>query len=173
MKKVQVLLLAAIMLLLVLSTGCGLSDKIGEKIGETILEGVTSGDADIDLDTDDGGVTITTSDGTMQTGSDLDWPTDSMGDLPKINATFISVITNTEDGGANVMFEKMSAGDSTEYIATLKSLGYTNDTYEATLDDGGATYSASNSSGAGVFFLHNADETGSLTYAPPSADSAE
>lgn len=172
MKKAQIIVLAVVLALMVFSTGCGISDKIGEKIGETIIENATSGQADVDLDTDDGGVTITTSEGTVKTGTDLDWPTDYMGDLPEVKATFVSVITNNDSMGGNVTFEKMSSDDMAAYLETIKSLGYTTDSMDSKMEDGGM-YSGKNSAGAAVFYIYNTDGTGSLTYTAPEANTGE
>jgi len=119
-------LLCIFMALILVLTACG--EKIAEKAVEKAVEGETGENVDINLD--EGGVTIEGEGGSFQVGEGVEWPKDKMGDLPVPEAKIIGVMSDDASGGCVVTFEEMSQKDAEEYIKALEDLGYTEDAFK-------------------------------------------
>jgi hypothetical protein len=93
----------ATVLITVLSTvflgGCFLTDKIAEEVTEKAIENETG--SDVELDTEDGGVSVETDEGEMNIGSKANIPDNFPSDIPLIDYSEIlnsAVYTDDEDG---------------------------------------------------------------------------
>jgi hypothetical protein len=93
----------------------------------------------------------------------LAWPTDKMGDLPKINARLDSVIQ--ADKGYMLGFSSLALADANKYVASLKALGYA-PTLEMSAADSIIFYGL-NTKGNSVYFIYAVkDFTGGITFIP-------
>ncbi|NLK98636.1 hypothetical protein [Defluviitalea saccharophila] len=115
------------------------SEMAAEKMMEGIIEQATG--ADVDFDSDDGNLTIKTSEGetnfsdegitihgedgktSISTGENLEWPADYMGDIPEPKGyNFVAVISSPVK--SSVQFAGMSIEDAKSYYQSLIDLGY-------------------------------------------------
>ena len=124
-------------------TGCkSLSEMAGEKIAETTLESATG--SNVDLDTDDGSVSITTDDGEFNIGSSKvpdNWPSS----IPMYSgATVVSSMTSTgsETGKVNGSIGLTTTDTPSQVITWYDShlSGWTKDaTASYNMSTGGST----------------------------------
>lgn len=112
------------------------------------------------------GTTVAT---TIKTGATttlaggLSWPTDKMGDLPKVNARLDSAIQ--ADKGYMIGFSSFGAADAAKYVQALKDKGYAS-TLE--MNTGTTTvYYGTNAKGATAYFMYDSSSSsGSISYLP-------
>ena len=93
----------------------------------------------------------------------LSWPTDKMGDLPKVNARLDSAIQ--ADKGYMIGFSSFAAADAAKYVQALKDKGYAS-TLE--MNTGTTTvYYGTNAKGATAYFMYDSSSSsGSISYLP-------
>ena len=122
--KKSILLIILVLIVSIISTGCAkkISEKIGTEVGEKILEKAL-GD-DVKVDSKDDKVSITTKDGSLQVGSDLNWPTDEMKPLPKPKAQVVSISDFGAEKSISVTINFSDSKGPREYLQAIKDLGY-------------------------------------------------
>ena len=121
MKKVKILLVIALATAMVL-TGCS---AIANQIGNNIISGIQS-ELGASFDSNDGGITISTSSGTMQIGGNISWPENWPSELPKLDGT-ITATTDVgldKDGGIMVFLTASSVDAVKSYANKFASMGY-------------------------------------------------
>lgn len=122
----KILLILIVLIVSVLSMGCmnKIEEKIGTSIGEKIVEKTTG--QEIDVDTDEQSVTMKSEGMTVQSGENLDWPSDKMGNLPDPGGNIISIAEIEEGNSTRVMteFGEDEEVDVKEYIKQVEDLGY-------------------------------------------------
>ena len=81
MKKTTALLIAALLLLAL--PGCGIRKKIADKVTEQITEGILDrvGGEDVDIDLEDGDITVKGEDGKELKIGGAEWPKGGAADL--------------------------------------------------------------------------------------------
>lgn len=160
MKKLLCLSLVATMVLVL--SGCALTDKLtqkaGEKIGEKIVEQATNSEVDVE----EGKITINTNEGTTEWGENVDLPKSFPEDIPVYedaqvtstsssqtdNSYYVTMLstddfdnignfygTELEDGGWTIDNESTysaEGGKSTSYIASKDNRDLTVGLYEST-----------------------------------------
>ena len=112
------------------------------------------------------GATVAT---TIKTGATttlaggLSWPTDKMGDLPKVNARLDSAMQ--ADKGYMIGFSSFAAADAAKYVQALKDKGYAS-TLE--MNTGTVTvYYGTNAKGDTAYFMYDSSSSsGSISYLP-------
>ncbi|WP_418790825.1 hypothetical protein [Phosphitispora sp. TUW77] len=158
-KKNRILALLIFTFLMFGLMGCGsVEDKAAEKAAEKIVENATGAEVDINED----GVTVDSEDSSLQTGQQLDWPEDDMGDLPEPKATITGVITVAQ-GACTVSFSKMTVNDAKEYMAELTKMGFKNGMNIA--DQESLALTGARDDGSSVTFAYNIPEQeGTITY---------
>ena len=140
MKKGKILLIAVLAIALVL-TGCS---AIANQIGNNIISGIQS-ELGASIDSKGGGITISTSSGTMQIGGTISWPKNWPSELPKLDGT-ITAATDVgldKDGGIMVFLTASSVDAVKSYAEKYASMGY--DKMLETASDGGYYVTYSNS----------------------------
>lgn len=140
----------------VFMTGC--KKKIEDKITEKIVEKTTGAQVDIDKGT----TTIKTGEGTTQTGQNLKWPKDKMGNLPELKANINTVLENKEKTIGMIYFDGLKKDDAIKYVNSIKKLNYKS-LLETTSSDG-FMYSGKDEDGSEVVFSYLNDGTGSISY---------
>ena len=96
------------------------------------------------------------------------WPSDRMGNLPKLGAKVAGIIGEDEAKCCSVIYEQCSQTDAQAYLAALKSLGYQNGMEFS--DEEGIVLTGTDDSGNSVFFSYNtADGGGTVIYTPLGA----
>jgi len=160
----------AVILIIVLLAGIfvsGCRKSVGDRIAENVLEDMT--DADVDISGDGKNVTIETEEGSFSAGEDIHWPGESLGDLPKPDATIIGVVDNGEQG-CSAAFKEMSKADAEQYVESIKALGYTGNVMNMS-DDESIFYMGSTEDGAIATFTYTIEtEEGLIAYAPASGE---
>lgn len=148
--------------LLVPLTGCGsIQDKIAEKVTEEIAEKAVGGNVDITKD----GVKVQTDGVNYETGNDLKWPKESMGDLPEPKGKISAVLSDGTTKGGTVAYTGMSLEEAKAYAEKLKEMGYKDGLSISDMDM--VSYSGKNSSGASVMFTYNiSPKEGAIMYSP-------
>lgn len=110
------------------------------------------------------GATTTAKPGATTTlAGGLSWPTDKMGDLPKINARLDSAIQ--ADKGYMIGFSSFAAADAVKYVQALKDKGYA-----STLEMNTGTtmvYYGTNAKGNTAYFMYDSSSnSGNISYLP-------
>lgn len=114
--------------------------------------------------TKSGATTATAKPGATTTlAGGLSWPTDKMGDLPKVNARLDSAIQ--ADKGYMIGFSSFAAADAAKYVQALKDKGYAS-TLE--MNTGTVTvYYGTNAKGDTAYFMYDSSSSsGSISYLP-------
>lgn len=165
MKKayIGIIVLAAAIFLL---TGCGsIQDKVAEKTTEAIAEKAVGGNVDITKD----GVKVEKDGVNFETGTDLKWPKDAMGDLPELNAKIDSILNDQNGKGGTVVYSGISLEDAKAYVEKLKELGYKDGLSISDADL--LSYSGQSNSGASVAFMYSiSPKEGSIMYKSADAE---
>lgn len=154
MKKQKRLFLALLILCLAFAfTACGGSDKESED------SGLTNVDVDTSLDGESG--TITSDEGSIEYGEDIDWPDDL--DLEKPKGTLVGVMKDAESNQYTIAFNEMELDDAKDYIQYLKDEGYVDGMELSDVDM--EMYSGTKPNGEFATFIYNSEpKEGSLTY---------
>lgn len=100
-----------------------MSEKIGERLGEKILEKGTGGKVDIN----NGSVTFTGKEGTMQVGTSAKWPEDMPSDVPNFSAGEITAavrINNASTNGWSVIVKDVEGKQVADYVNQLQVVGW-------------------------------------------------
>jgi hypothetical protein len=103
--------------------GRRMSEKIGEKLGEKIIEKGTGGKVDIN----NGSVTFTGKEGSMEVGTAAKWPEDMPADVIKFPVGEITAavrINNETTNGWSVIIKDVEAGAVTAYVQQLETFGW-------------------------------------------------
>ena len=160
MKKASMKTMVLIAAMIVSLCGCGaVQDKVTEKIGEGIAEKAIGGNVDITKD----GVKVEKDGVSYETGNDLKWPKDAMGDLPEPKAKISAVLNADAEKGGSLAYEEMSLEDAKVYVEELKALGYKDGLNMS--DEDLITYSGKNSDGYSVMFTYTlSTKGGSIMY---------
>ncbi len=117
MKVMKRILSLVVVLALVFSvSGCSkIKDKMAEKAADTILgPNVDVKDGEVEIKGDDGS--------SLKTGSDLEWPKDGLGDLPKLKGR-VETVMNIGTGQL-IGLKEVDRDDYSEYVEKLKGMGY-------------------------------------------------
>ncbi|MBW6464774.1 MAG: hypothetical protein SCJ94_04565 [Bacillota bacterium] len=131
-KHSKVRLFTLISLLIILSltiAGCGkTSDKVAENIIEESIKAESGEDVDIDLDTQSGEVTITTSEGevTAKTGGGMDWPENIPDYVPRFEGNIVMVMQTGEPESFyySIAYENINDPDPETFAETLLNSGW-------------------------------------------------
>lgn len=131
-------------------TGCGkVVEKASQKAIEKAVEEAVGGEVSIQED----GIKIESKDGTFESGGDLKWPADAMGDLPIPKANVTGIIKDNSNKGCTVSLTDFSIEDANAYLEKLKSLGYEDG---FTMEDKEMMmYSGSKDDGSAITFAYN------------------
>lgn len=98
---------------------------------------------------------------TVESGDDLEWPSDAMGNLPVLDATRTDIVI--AGGLSSVLFTDLDAEVGSQYIEALKELGY-GDGMEYK-DDVVLSFTGTDADGASVVFAYDfSTREGTLTY---------
>ncbi|NLI93092.1 MAG: hypothetical protein GX434_13160 [Peptococcaceae bacterium] len=165
MKKTYINICIVIMIVILSLTGCGtVQDKVSEKVGEKIAGDAIGGSVDITKD----GLKAEKDGVSYQTGDDLKWSKEAMGNIPEPKAK-ISGVSNAQGEGGSVTYSEMSLEEAKAYEEKLIDLGYTEDG-RSVADNDMMGYSGKNSSGDSVIFTYNiGSKDGSIYYIPSGA----
>ncbi len=167
MKKAYTSICIIIMIVILSLTGCGsVQNKVSEKVGEKIAGDAIEGKVDITKD----GVKIEKDGVSYQTGDDLKWPAEAMGNLPEPKAK-INAVTNDDKSveGGSVVYSEMSQEEAKAYVEKLIGLGYTEEKNNISGNEN-IGYSGKNSSGDAVVFTYStSSKDGSIYYIPAGA----
>lgn len=123
-----ILLLVTFLTMSLFISGCGkVAEKASEEAAEKAIEQATGGEAKVDLD-NNGSVEVTTSEGTLKTGSN-EWPKQIPSDVPRFtDGEIISVVQSTdEDQGKGIFvgIENASIDAADKYKSELEKAGWT------------------------------------------------
>lgn len=124
MKRVLVIVVA--LLLLLPLAGCGVrkkvADKVTDKISEGIMEKVLGEDVDVDLE--DGKITVKGDDGAEWTMGGGEWPKDGKAaQIPVFKKGKIGSIFNAEDN-CWMEIEEVEEAEYLQYVEDLKGAGF-------------------------------------------------
>lgn len=131
-KKTTTIIVVVIVVLIILGYAGSyifshfIAKKVGETAAEKILESATGGKVDISSNGD--GASVSTKDGSIQTGDKAKWPSDMPSVVPEFkygNATYSSKTDNANYLGWSVIFDAIQTDASTKYKADLTSKGWT------------------------------------------------
>lgn len=121
MKIKKIISILVIVVMVFSFSACSkITEKIAEKGIEKLVESKTGADVDITKD----GATINVDGGSMQSGEDLDWPKDAMGELPEPKAKVTFIMVNEKDKGGSVTFSDFDEDKAKQYIESLKDMGF-------------------------------------------------
>lgn len=127
-------------------------EKIAEKSAEKLLEEALGTDVDI---TEDGGK-IKVDGKSVESGENLPWPKEAMGDLPKPEGKITIVMKDEEAKSCTVTIAELKSDDASEYINMLKEMCIDEGTLS---DDLGLTFFSGNTDkGASVHFQYSPDD---------------
>jgi hypothetical protein len=99
--------------------------KVAENIVEKSLESATGGK--VDINSSDGGVTVSNDSGTTSTGSNAKWPTSMPSDVPEFKSgtiAYSSASTSDDYKGWNVTYSDVTVANATAYFTTLTGKGW-------------------------------------------------
>jgi len=131
-KKNSTTLIVIIVVVLVVLGGIGyaaqrfFARKVAENIVEKSLESATGGK--VDINSSNGGVTISDDSGTTSSGSNAKWPATMPSDVPEFKSGTMSYSSaSTTEGyeGWNVMYSGVTTANATAYFTTLTGKGWT------------------------------------------------
>jgi len=164
MKIKKSLLVFALILAIVMLNACGSAkDKVIEKAAEKAVEKASGSKIDVKKD----GVKVSNESGTYESGNNLKWPADKMGDLPQPKGKITAVLSDDKSKGCTVGYSGCELKDAQDYVNALKKLGYGNGT-ELT-DKDGMMFGGQKSDGSTVNFTYNAGpKEGAISYVKES-----
>ena len=141
-KKVVVVFLGVVILFAL--AGCGVREKIADKVTENITEGIIekmAGD-DVDVNLDDGTVTIEGEEGEEWSLGGGEWPEGQAADLiPEFTKGTITSVMNSSEG-CWISIEEVEEQDYLQYVEDLKNAGFDQNTTEYS-DEASVLYGAS------------------------------
>ncbi len=123
----RVLVVVAALLLLLPLTGCGIikkkvAEKITDKISEGIMEKVIGEDVDVDIE--DGKITVTGDDGAKWTTGGVEWPEEGAASrIPRFDGGRLETSMNAEDN-CWLHLEDVEEDDYRQYVEVLKDAGF-------------------------------------------------
>lgn len=120
-KRVAAVLLAVIMTFSLCACR-KVEEKIAEKSTEKLLEEAFGADADIDVDITKDGSKIKVDGGTIESGENLPWPKEAMGDLPKPEGKITFVMEDEKNKSCVVTISELEPDDAEKYINMLKEM---------------------------------------------------
>ncbi|PKM94479.1 MAG: hypothetical protein CVU84_10455 [Firmicutes bacterium HGW-Firmicutes-1] len=125
----KILVVVLIISMLLMATSCGkIKDKIGEKFTEKVTEKVLGEDVEINGD----GFKVNGEDGSFETGEDLDWPEDVMGDLPEFKGNITTLWK--DEKSCSIVFADGDEDDVKDYAEELEDIDF-EDGIETDQDD--------------------------------------
>jgi len=128
--KLNVVLFLCLLLLFSFTIiGCGqAADKAAENIIEEAIKQESGEDVDIDLDSQSGEVTISTSDGdvTTKTGSGMEWPDNIPNYVPQLIGDIVMVMQTGEAESFyyNIAYENIKNVEMEPYVTALENNGW-------------------------------------------------
>ncbi len=152
MKKGKMFLgLSALLVCVLVFSGCGLQEKIGESITEKIIESAAGDNVDVDLDggsftvssedgdysysEEDGSFTMESEDGSVVAGTDTEWPEGEAADyLPELKDGVISSFYNSSTS-CMIWADELSQDVYKDYVDKIKDEGYTENTMVSSSTD--------------------------------------
>ncbi len=163
MKKV--LIVICLLLAMAISmTGCRM---IGQKAAENAVESASEDALGGEVNITDGGASITTQDGSITAGDNMEWPGEAMGNLPVPNGTVTFVMNDSTY--CSVEVSDIAEDDAQAYWDALIALGYT-DGLQA-VDESSMTFNCVDEAGASASFLYDYEaNTAIITYMPADAN---
>lgn len=127
LKKCIAMLLSMVLLLSL--TGCGVKKKVEEKVTEKITEGIMEKVAgeDVDIDLEEGKISVTGDDGTKWSIGGGEWPQGkAAGLVPEFKKGKIDSVIETPEG-CMIYIEEVDQNDYEQYIEQLTSAGFAED----------------------------------------------
>lgn len=130
-------LLVSVLMLMALTTACGVKDRIeqeaGEALGEKLLEKAAGDDVDIDLDDDS--LVIEGDDGERMAIGSGQWPESELARLiPEYKSGEITSVMEMQNS-VQVVISGSDADYFADYLESVKS-NFNENPYEATSNDG-------------------------------------
>ncbi len=116
-KKLSIII--SIILIITLMTGCG--SKGNEKNNSSNNSNQQSENNNQNSNSNSGNSSGSI---TLNTGEDMKWPSNLMGNLPNIKASVTGIISDNANKACTVTYEKMEFNDAKEYLAKLEAMGY-------------------------------------------------
>lgn len=153
MKAIRVVVvLMAVIMTFSLCACRKVEEKIAEKSAEKLLEEALGTDVDI---TEDGGK-IKVDGKSVESGENLPWPKEAMGDLPKPEGKITIVLKDEKAKSCTVTIAELEPDDATKYINMLKEMCIDERTL---LDELGLTFFGGNTDkGASIHFQYSPDD---------------
>lgn len=154
MKKTKMLMLVVLLVVFSISlTGCGNKQTVRLDDNSTVT-----------FEGDEASGQITSEDGSVNYGTNLSWPSDAMGNLPKIGGTITAVFRNDSENSCTVSVANLSNTDAQAYAGKISGLGYTQDSLN--FNDGGTLMASGKAeNGDYVSFMYTVeDQTGVLSF---------
>ena len=149
-KNIVAVLLVVIMVLSLCACG-KIADKVAEKSVEKLVEKATGAEVDIS----DDGAEIKVDGASIQSGEDLKWPKDAMGELPEPKAKITFVMMDDATKGGTVALSAMEAADAKAYAEKLKEMGFKDGI--SIQDEDGVFFGGTRDKGDQVNFSYNID----------------
>ena len=148
-------LLVSVLMLMALTTTCGVKDRIeqeaGEALGEKLLEKAAGDDVDIDLDDDS--LVIEGDDGERMVIGSGQWPESDLARLiPEYKSGEITSIMEMQNS-LQVVISGSDADYFADYLDSVKSK-FNEDPYETTSSDG-TTYTASDGKNHSIMIFYD------------------
>lgn len=135
MKKALAVLIAVLLLLAL--TGCGIRQKITEKVTEQIAEGILDnlGGDGVDIDLDDGDITIEGEDGKEVKIGGGEWPKGGAADLiPQFKKGKINTVMSSDEQ-VWIQIDEVEKADFQQYVEELKNAGFVNESVSSESED--------------------------------------
>lgn len=166
--KTSLLILSAIVSITFFSSCGAIKEKLAEKAVEKVIEKSTGNQVDIKKD----GAKVSNNSGSYESGENLKWPKDQMGDLPEPKAKFVAILNDAKTKGCSVGFASCEIDDAKKYIDELKKRGYAS-SFE-TVDKESMVYIGTKTDGAVANFTYSVgSKDGLIAYNPPGTVNIE
>jgi len=157
-RKMLSLVITVCMVFVLVSCG-GNGDKDAETTEGKETEESTGAEEEDAKETDDG---ENGEDVDVDFGKGVEWPEESMGDLPKPDVRVTAIIKDESSGQCVVTFSEMSEKTAAEYIQQLKDLGFGNGMEMAGEDS--VIFSGTKVDGSVTFAYYTENGGGTISY---------
>lgn len=153
MKAIRVAVVLLVVIMAFSLCACKkVEEKIAEKSAEKLLEEALGTDVDI---TEDGGK-IKVDGKSVESGENLPWPKEAMGDLPKPGGKITMVLKDEKTKSCTATISELEPDDASEYINMLKEMCIEEGILS---DDLGLTFFSGNTDkGASIHFQYSPDD---------------
>jgi hypothetical protein len=119
MKAIRVAVVLLVVIIAFSLCSCRkVEEKIAEESAEKLLEKALGADVEI---TKDGGK-VKVGGTTVESGENLPWPKEAMGDLPKPEGKITLVMENEKDKSCSVYIAEFEPDDAAKYVNKLKEM---------------------------------------------------